>query len=108
MSRVNVLIRCYKYGHLLRDCARSVLSREGVGVRVPIIDDASPDDTEVLARELAWLDGRVEYRQHSVNQGQIATYNEGLEWAARDEEGPAFTSGSHRIRATILIVLTRH
>jgi glycosyltransferase involved in cell wall biosynthesis len=84
MNTVDVIIPCYKYGHLLRDCVRSVLAQEAVGVRVLIIDDASPDDTEVVARELAALDGRVEYRRHSVNQGHIATFNEGLEWTARD------------------------
>ena len=29
-------------------------------------------------------DKRVEYRRHSVNHGHIATYNEGLDWAAGD------------------------
>jgi glycosyltransferase involved in cell wall biosynthesis len=84
MSRVDVIIPCYKYAHVLSDCVRSVLAQEGVGVRVLIIDDSSPDDTEDVARELAALDGRVEYRRHSVNQGHIATYNEGLEWAVSD------------------------
>ena len=84
MSRVDVIVPCYKYGHLLRDCAESVLAQQRVEVRVLIIDDASPDHTEEVARELAAWHGRVEYRRHSVNQGHIATYNEGLEWATGD------------------------
>src|SRR5262249_41209279 len=55
-----------------------------VDVRVLIIDDASPDNTPEVAAELAAQDRRVEYRRHAVNQGHIATYNEGLIWADGD------------------------
>jgi glycosyltransferase involved in cell wall biosynthesis len=85
MSRVDVIIPCYKYGHYLRDCVRSVLSQEGVQVRVLILDDASPDHTERVGAELAALDPRVTFRKHRTNQGHIATYNEGLlGWATAD------------------------
>jgi len=49
-----------------------------------IIDDASPDNTAEVAAELVKQDSRVVYRQHKVNQGHIATYNEGIEWASAD------------------------
>src|SRR5581483_9622000 len=45
-SRVDVIIPCYRYAHFLRDCVKSVTSQEGVDVRVLVIDDASPDETE--------------------------------------------------------------
>src|SRR5437763_11679365 len=85
MSRVDVVIPCYKYAHYLRGCGESVLTQEGVEVRVLILDDASPDNTPEVAGELARRDGRVEYRRHAVNRGHIDTYNEGLlEWASGD------------------------
>jgi glycosyltransferase involved in cell wall biosynthesis len=84
MSRVDVIVPCYKYGHFLRQCVDSVLAQDGVEVRVLIIDDASPDHTAEVGRELAAGDARVLFRRHDVNQGHIATYNEGLEWAAGD------------------------
>jgi glycosyltransferase involved in cell wall biosynthesis len=84
MSRVDVIIPCYKYGHFLHNCVRSVLSQEGVQVRVLIIDDASPDHTEQVGSELAADNPCVEFRKHQVNQGHIATYNEGLDWATGD------------------------
>jgi glycosyltransferase involved in cell wall biosynthesis len=84
MSRVDVIIPCYKYAHYLRGCVESVLTQSGVDVRVLIIDDCSPDDTEAVGTELARLDRRVEFRRHAVNQKHIATYNEGLAWAAGD------------------------
>lgn len=63
---------------------RSVLDQPGVDVRVLVIDDTSTDDTPEVMAELT-EDPRVEGRRHEVNQGHIATYNEGLlEWAKAD------------------------
>ncbi|MFI8824832.1 glycosyltransferase family 2 protein [Streptomyces sp. NPDC053431] len=86
MSSVSVVIPCYKYGHFLADCVRSVLDEQpGLDVRVLIIDDASPDDSAEVARKLAASDPRIEVRVHERNKGHIATYNEGLlEWADGD------------------------
>jgi glycosyltransferase involved in cell wall biosynthesis len=84
MSRVDVIVPCYNYGHYLRECVESVLTQEGVDVRVLIIDDCSPDNTPQVAAELMSQDSRIEYRRHEKNIGHIATYNEGLEWASGD------------------------
>jgi hypothetical protein len=86
MSSVSVVIPCYKYGHFLEDAVASVLDDQpGVDVRVLIIDDASPDDSAMKAREIAARDPRVEVIVHQANKGNIATYNEGLlEWADSD------------------------
>jgi glycosyltransferase involved in cell wall biosynthesis len=82
---VSVVVPCYGYGRYLRDCVQSALDQEGVDVRVLVIDDASPDDTSEVAAALALEDDRVEVRVHRVNQGHIATYNEGLlAWAEGD------------------------
>jgi hypothetical protein len=78
VSTVEVVIPCYNYGRYLRTSVHSVLSQPGVGVRVLVIDDASSDDSAEVGRELAAADKRVEFRQHDVNKGHIATYNEGL------------------------------
>src|SRR3954471_18429980 len=80
MSRVDVIVPCYNYAHFLRECVSSLLSQEGVDVRVLIIDDCSPDNTPEVAAKLLAKDRRVEYRRHEINIGHIATYNEGLEW----------------------------
>ncbi|HEY2588221.1 MAG TPA: glycosyltransferase [Tepidisphaeraceae bacterium] len=82
MSRIDVVIPCYNYAHYLRECVHSVLSQEGVNVRVLIIDDCSQDDSAAVGAGLAAQDSRVEFRRHEVNRGHIATYNEGLlQWA---------------------------
>ena len=86
MTSVSVVIPCYKYGHFLEEAVSSVLDdQEGVDVRVLIIDDASPDDSAEVARKIAARDPRVEVIAHTVNRGNIATFNEGLlDWADGD------------------------
>jgi len=84
MSRVDVIVPCYNYAHYLRECVESILSQEGVDVRVLIIDDCSPDNTAEVAAELKAADSRIESLRHPRNIGHIATYNEGLEWASGD------------------------
>lgn len=85
MPNVDVVVPCYNYGRFLYRCVNSVLRQEHVGVRVLIIDDASSDDTAEVGSRLAALDSRVEFRRHEVNQGHIATYNEGLlGWAGAE------------------------
>jgi glycosyltransferase involved in cell wall biosynthesis len=73
-----VVIPCYRYGHFLPGCVRSVLEQEGVDVDVLIIDDASPDDSAEVARGLAAGDDRIRVIVHEENKRHIATYNEGL------------------------------
>ncbi len=81
LPTVSVIVPCFNYGHLLEGCLASVLSQEGVEVRVLVIDDRSTDDSAEVARRLAERDGRIEVRPHRENMGLIATANEGLEWA---------------------------
>ena len=84
MSRVDVIVPCYNYGRFLRECVESIISQEGVDVRVLILDDASSDDTEAVCHMLAEQDSRIEFRRHGVNKGHIDTYNEGIEWLSGD------------------------
>jgi hypothetical protein len=76
--RVSVVIPCYNYGHFLPDCVRTVLDQPGVDIDVLIVDDASPDGSAAVARQLSEADPRVRLLAHESNRGHIATYNEGL------------------------------
>ena len=85
MTGVDIVVPCYNYGRFLRGCVQSVLSQQGVDVRVLIIDDGSPDDTPQVGRALAAEDARVTYRRHEPNQGFFPTINEGLfDWASAE------------------------
>jgi glycosyltransferase involved in cell wall biosynthesis len=81
---VSVVIPCYNYGHYLSECVASVLGQEHVRVDVLVVDDASPDGSADVARRLAAGDDRVHVICHQINQGHIATYNEGLAKATGD------------------------
>jgi len=78
LPRVDVIVPCYRYGHLLDDCIGSVLAQSGVEVRAVIIDDASPDGSADVAARLAAAHSRVEVVHHDRNLGHIATFNHGL------------------------------
>ena len=82
MSCVDVIVPCYRYAHFLRQCVESVLTQTGPRVRVLIIDDASPDNTAEIAGALAKADARVTSLRHATNEGHIATYNQGIDWAS--------------------------
>jgi glycosyltransferase involved in cell wall biosynthesis len=84
LPTVSVIVPCYRYADVLPGCVASVLSQDGVDVRVLIVDDCSPDDTPAVAGRLAATEERVEYVRHADNRGLIATANEGLEWAQGD------------------------
>lgn len=81
MSGVDVIVPCYRYGRFLRQCVESILAQPVDGLRVLIIDDASPDDSAAVGAALADQDARVTFRRHTGNLGAIATFNEGVEWA---------------------------
>lgn len=49
-----------------------------------VIDDASPDGSGAVVREMAAADDRITAVVHERNRGHIATYNEGLEQATGD------------------------
>jgi hypothetical protein len=75
---VSVVIPCYNYGRYLPQCVSSALDQQGVRVEVLLIDDASPDGSAEVARQLSAADPRVRAICHTENRGHIATYNEGL------------------------------
>jgi glycosyltransferase involved in cell wall biosynthesis len=85
MAKIDVLIPCYKYGHLLPICVKSILEQSVRDVRVLIIDDCSPDDSLAVARSLAAADDRVTVWVNERNLRHIATYNEGIgKWLSSD------------------------
>jgi glycosyltransferase involved in cell wall biosynthesis len=77
--RVTVVIPCYNYGHFLAECLESVFAdADQVDIDAIIVDDASPDGSAQVARQIAERDPRVRVIAHERNMRHIATYNEGL------------------------------
>jgi Glycosyl transferase family 2 len=71
---VTVVVPSYNYAHFLPETAFSVLSQDGVDLRVLIVDDGSTDDTPRVTAEIAASDPRVTVVRHE-NQGMIPTVN---------------------------------
>jgi glycosyltransferase involved in cell wall biosynthesis len=84
MAKVDIVVPCYNYARFLEGCVRSVLNQSIEDVRVLIIDDASSDDSLLVARKLAQADPRVTVVGHAENKGHINTYNEGIAWASAE------------------------
>jgi glycosyltransferase involved in cell wall biosynthesis len=84
MAKVDVIVPCYNYGRFLEACVRSVLEQSMGDLQVLIIDDASSDNSLLVATKLAEGDRRVSVIAHSQNCGHISTYNQGIAWASAD------------------------
>lgn len=78
MVTVDILVPCYNYARYLSQSVESALDQHGVDVRVLIIDDCSSDQTPFVGAALANKFPAVTFRRHAVNQGHIATFNEGM------------------------------
>ncbi|RYE64602.1 MAG: glycosyltransferase [Oxalobacteraceae bacterium] len=84
MPSIDVVVPNYNYGRYLRACVTSILSQEGVTVRVLIIDNASTDDSADIALSIAKEDDRVELVLRTDNLGSHKSFNEGIDWAKGD------------------------
>jgi len=84
MSSIDIIVPCYNYGKYLKQCVTSLLTQSFSNIRVLIINDASPDNTAIVAAELLRQDRRLSYIEHWTNKGHIDTYNEGIDWVSAD------------------------
>jgi glycosyltransferase involved in cell wall biosynthesis len=75
---VSVVVPCYNYAEYVGDAVSSVLSQSGVDVEVIVVDDASRDRSVDVVRAIQARDARVRLIEHTVNQGAVDTFNDGL------------------------------
>lgn len=75
---VSVVVPCYRYGHYVEGAVQSALDQGGVEVEVIVVDDASPDDSGDVVRQLSAEHPQVAAVVHETNRGHIATYDHGL------------------------------
>jgi glycosyltransferase involved in cell wall biosynthesis len=68
----------YNRSDLLPRAAASVLQETRVPIRLDIFDDASPDATEQVGREIESQDDRVTYVRRPVNVGSIPNFQQAL------------------------------
>lgn len=83
-ASVSVIVPCYNYAGYLAAAVTSALDQRDANIEVIIVDDASTDESLVVAHSLAEHDPRVRVIKHTVNQGPVGTFNDGLAVARGD------------------------
>jgi succinoglycan biosynthesis protein ExoO len=78
---VSVIIAAWKAADFIERAIASALTSTDVSIEVIAVDDASPDPTFSVLRELADRDPRVVARQLPTNSGPSAARNLGIELA---------------------------
>jgi glycosyltransferase involved in cell wall biosynthesis len=75
---VSIVVPAYNAESTLTTSVNSLRAQSFSGIEVLIVDDASTDNTSVVAKELAALDPRIKVVRHSQNQGAYGARNTGL------------------------------
>src|SRR5262249_25653614 len=78
--RVSVIVPAFNAARDSGDALGSVFGQTFSDFEAIVVDDASPDETE-LSRAIAPFRGRVRYIRHAVNRGAAAARNTGLRGA---------------------------
>jgi len=76
---ITTILPTYRRPLLLKRAVLSVLNQSYPHFVVRILDNASGDDTEQMARDLARMDPRVQYHRHSENIGSLNNMIYGME-----------------------------
>jgi hypothetical protein len=84
MGSIDIAVPNYNYGRYLDDCLDSILTQGVERLRVLVIDNASTDSSQAIARRRAAADPRIELRLRERNLGAHASFNDGIEWAQAD------------------------
>ena len=77
-KKVSIIVPCYNQGEYLGDCLDSVLAQSYQDWECIIINDASVDNTEEIARKYCVYDSRFLYIHLSKNQGVSYSRNIGI------------------------------
>ena len=77
---ISVIVPCYNYGDLLKDCIASLFAQTYQNWECIIIDDGSIDNTKIIAEEFVQKDKRISYF-FQPNSGPTVARNYGLSLA---------------------------
>ncbi len=79
--RASVVLPVFNAGSPLHRAVKSILNQDLTDFELIILDDASADESGLVAEEFAKRDPRIRLIRHAQNQGLAATLNEGLSLA---------------------------
>lgn len=75
--QVSIVVPCYNQAHFLKDSLQSVLNQTYTKWECIIVNDGSPDDTEVISQKWCALDSRFKYIKKE-NGGLSSARNAGI------------------------------
>lgn len=75
---VSIVVPAYDAESTLRTSVTSLLAQTVADIEILVVDDASNDNTNAVAKSLAADDPRIRVIQHEHNQGAYAARNTGL------------------------------
>lgn len=76
-SLVSIIVPCYNQAHFLKDSLQSVLDQSYAHWECVIVNDGSPDDTAIIAKQWCERDERFQYVEKS-NGGLSSARNSGI------------------------------
>jgi glycosyltransferase involved in cell wall biosynthesis len=83
-SRVVLGMTLYNNARHLPEAIESLLTQTHRDFTLVLLDDASSDETESVARAYASRDGRIKYFRHDSRQAMIATWRDVVQIAMRE------------------------
>jgi len=83
-ARVTVVIPCYNHANYLADCLESLVAQTLPHWEAIVVDDCSPDQSEIERVIAGFADGRIRCLRHERNRGLGASRNTGIR-ASRTE-----------------------
>lgn len=93
MFTLSVIMGTYDDEKYVRQAIEAILNQSFKGIEFIIINDASPDNSDLIIREYAKKDSRIKYLINERNQGLVKTANRGVKaatgkylyWASSDD-----------------------
>ena len=79
-NKISIIVPCYNQAQYLDECLQSVLEQTYENWECIIVNDGSPDDTEVVAKKWLEKDNRFQYL-YKKNGGLSSARNAGIKQA---------------------------
>ena len=84
MPKVSVLIPVYNVEKYIRRCLASIQQQSLSDIEIVVVNDATPDNSMAIVRELAQSDSRIKILEHEKNMGLMWTRKTGYKVATGD------------------------
>lgn len=81
MIKVSVIIPVYNTEKHLKQCLKSVVSQSLYEIEIIVVNDCSPDASDLIINEIANSDSRLVCLKHQQNQGLPTARNTGMKAA---------------------------